>query len=195
MRLRFSKHSTFAAHAASAVTCALLMFGCATPQSQGSHCIVDAGYLDNQSTYYWKTAEPVVVYDETGYVSPTITKMLEQAAVMELANKGFVLTDREADRLENHVDIALTLSTRREVSTLIIDGQPCYRGDCWDRIEAGSVTRMEARTIGFLSADVYYDGVPIWRGWVERELHPSDRDNAGQVIALALPALFESFPP
>ena len=34
----------------------------------------------------------------------------------------------------------------------------------------GSATRLDVRTVGFLAADVFYLGEPIWRGWVERPL-------------------------
>ena len=93
------------------------------------------------------------------------------------------------------IEIALTLRTRRELVSMTINESPCTDNNCWERVNPGANTRMDMRTIGFLAADVYYAGEPIWRGWVERNLYPKDRDAAEEVISEAVPALFESFPP
>ena len=78
---------------------------------------------------------------------------------------------------------------------MTVDESPCVDTDCWERVDPGSTTRMDMRTIGFLAADVFYAGEPIWRGWVERNLFPKDRDQSEAVIRESIPALFESFPP
>ncbi|MEQ8692906.1 MAG: hypothetical protein RIC89_18990 [Pseudomonadales bacterium] len=46
-----------------------------------------------------------------------------------------------------------------------------------------------------MAADVFYQGEPIWRGWVETTLYAKDRDQAEEVISNAIPKLFETFPP
>ena len=86
---------------------------------------------------------------------------------------------------------------RREIDSTNVYGEEL--GACLDPFCLRSPTdpgvRFLTRTVGFLAADAYFDGKPIWRGWVERTLHPSERDNAGAVIGEALPLLFKDFPP
>ena len=84
---------------------------------------------------------------------------------------------------------------RRELVSMTVNESPCVDTDCWERVDPGGTTRMDMRTIGFMAADVYFSGEPIWRGWVERNLYPKDREAAQTVIAEAVPVLFESFPP
>jgi hypothetical protein len=173
----------------------LALVGCATPISKGSHCIVEPGYLDNESTFTWYSEPAIDVDDETGYISPTILRVLEQSVVKELKAKGFTFVDPQASDPGTDLQIALRLKTRRELYSLSINESPCRTTDCWERIDMGANVRMDVRTVGFLSADLHHLGEPIWRGWVERELYPSDRDQAESVIEQAVPALFESFPP
>jgi hypothetical protein len=143
---------------------------------------------------------PIDVVDSTGYFSPIMQAALADAVVTELAGKGFEFVERQDSASQDSdqwtdVEVMLTLRLRREVSSLMIDESPCLDQQCWERIDLGSSARADVQTIGFLAADVYHLGQPIWRGWVERILYPADRDSAGDVIAQAVPALFETFPP
>jgi hypothetical protein len=120
-------------------------------------------------------------------------KVLEEAVVKRLEAKGFTLVDRADTGAD--VQVALNLRTRRELYSFSSNQSTCLTTDCWERIDMGASVRMDVRTVGFLSADVYHLGDPIWRGWVERSLSPSDRDAGEAVIEQAVPALLESFPP
>jgi len=168
----------------------LLLTACQAPMQSGSQCVVEEGYLDTESTFNWRDSG-LDVRDDTGYVSPLVKQGLQQAVVTELAGKGFSFAQDSA----SSVEVMLTLRTRRELVSFETGGSPCNDADCWERIEPGAGTRMDIRTIGFLAADVFYQGQPIWRGWVETNLFPSDRDASAEVIARAVPKLFESFPP
>jgi hypothetical protein len=172
-----------------------MLVGCATPMSTGSTCVVEPGYLDQESTFTWRHFAPIDLVDTTGYVSPLMQNALRDAVVSELGGKGFEFVERQDFDQWTDVEVALTLRVRREVASLTINESPCRDNDCWERIDVGSATRMDVQTIGFLAADVYYMGEPIWRGWVERPLFPADRDGSSDVISQAVPALFESFPP
>ena len=173
---------------------------CQTPMQTGNQCVVEAGFLSAESTFAWRSQEAIDVDDATGYVSPLMQRGLARAVVAELAGKGFDLVEStpggasETGALAG-VEVALTLRTRRELVSMAINESPCVDTDCWERVDMGSSTRMDMRTIGFLAADVFYNGEPIWRGWVERNLYPKDRDEAQAVISEAVPTLFESFPP
>ena len=182
------------------IVAALTLSACQTPMQTGNQCVVAPGFLSGQSTFTWRAASPLDVDDRTGYVSPLMEKGLAQAVVKELAGKGFSFVDRvEGDPATTEqiadIEIALTLRTRREMVSMTVNESPCVDTDCWERVDPGSNTRMDMRTVGFLAADVFFAGEPIWRGWVERDLYPKDRDAADEVISEAVPALFESFPP
>lgn len=176
----------------------VFLAGCQTPMQTGSQCVVEPGHLAGQSTFTWREGAPVDVIDNTGYVSPIVQSALAQAVVGELEGKGFSYVERTEQARDDEwsdVEVALTLRTRRELVSFETGGSPCEDSDCWERIDPGSATRLDVRTIGFLAADVYFMGEPIWRGWVETTLFPKDRDRSNEVIARAVPTLFESFPP
>lgn len=170
------------------------LIGCATPLQTGSHCTVDDSFLNAQTTYSWHEGQAVTLVDETGYISPTIMAQLELGLRRELRNKGLEYIDTGSSNKMSDLTIAVSLRTRRELYSVDTTGPTCTNEGCWERIDMGSNTRMDLRTSGFLSADAYYKDEPIWRGWAERWLYPSDRDKALQVIGEALPALFETFP-
>jgi len=173
-----------------------LVTGCASaPMSTGSHCTVPQGALDGLVNFTWRAVPPVDLQDQTGYVSPVIVKKLEQTVIAELGRKGYGFNDGSLQQAYSDVEVALTFRTRREVASFTTETTPCESSDCWERVDLGSAQRMELRTVGFLAADVYYLGEPVWRGWVERVLYPEDRDHADKVLAEAIPVLFESFPP
>ena len=169
------------------------IFGCATPMDTGSHCVVEPGYLDDQDRFTWYSVPAVDLDDRTGYISPAIVRGLEGAVIAELEGKGVRFSGEEASATDMQVSIVFRV--RREVVALEMGDSPCTTTDCWEQVDMGASARMEVRTIGFLAADVYYLGEPVWRGWVERTLYPDDRDHAEEVIQQAIPALFESFPP
>lgn len=173
-----------------------LLAGCASaPMTKGSHCSVPQGSLDAMVSFTWRTSPAVDLDDPTGYISPVIVKKLEKAVADELGRKGYTLGDDSLDQAYRDVEVALTFRTRREVASFTTETTPCESSDCWERVDLGASQRMELRTVGFLAADVYYRGEPVWRGWVERVLYPEDRDHADKVLAEAIPALFETFPP
>lgn len=173
-----------------------LLASCATTMSKGSQCTVDPGYLDAESAYTWYAETAVDVDDDTGFVSPIIVQQLQEAVEDQLSSKGFAYVDPiDSDSIRADVQVRIALRTRRELMAMTIDDVPCAHVDCWERIDTSDHTRFDMRTMGFLTADVYHFGKPIWRGWVERPLYPEDRDKAVEVIRAAVPALFESFPP
>ena len=170
----------------------IVLTACQTPMQSGSQCLVEPGYFATIHEFAWTSDEPVDVIDNTGYVSPIAVRSLSNAAAKELERKGFTLTE---SRTGQGMEVALALRTRRELVSYESSGSPCLDVDCWERIDPGAETRMDIQTIGFLAADVFYQGEPIWRGWVETTLFPKDRDRAAEVIATAIPKLFETFPP
>lgn len=169
----------------------VVLSACQTPMQTGNQCVVEPGFLSGETTFAWHSPEAIDVDDATGYVSPLMQKGLAQAVAAEMGRKGFDLVEPG----QAGVEVALTLRTRRELVSMTINESPCVDSDCWERVDQGSSTRMDMRTIGFLAADVFYNGEPIWRGWVERNLYPKDRSEAQAVISEAVPALLESFPP
>lgn len=183
------------------LNCRLLMLvvvlsGCAAaPLNKGSHCSVEPGSMASLKTFTWYAEPPVDLDDHTGYVSPVIVRGLEKAAIGELQKKGFQFLAGKPGEVSADLQVALTFRTRREVVSMTTTSSPCDTTDCWERVDMGTAERMEIRTIGFLAADVYYLGEPVWRGWVERTLYPEDRDHAEKVLGTAIPALFETFPP
>ena len=183
-----------------AIAGVLLLAGCAAPMNTGSQCIVPPGTLDAENTFTWRSVPVVQLEDQTGFVSPLAVQALQDAVKKELGGKGFTFVDRRDDDIAqsdqwSDLEVSITLKTRREVICLTADGFPCGRGDCRDCVDFNFPADMQMRTVGFLAADVYYLGQPIWRGWVERDLFTGDRNNAEVVIGEAVPVLFESFPP
>lgn len=179
---------------------ALALTACATPMQTGSQCVVAPGFLSGQSTFTWRSDKVLDLDDGTGYVSPLVEQGLAQAVIAELRGKGFEFVERiegaSADvEQSSDIEVALTLRTRRELVSMTVNESPCVETDCWERVDPGSNTRMDMRTVGFLAADVYFGGEPIWRGWVERNLYPKDRDESDAVVREAVPALFATFPP
>lgn len=168
---------------------------CQTMLDQGSQCTVEPGYLDSVKRISWQGGVGVQVSDKTGYVSPIVVRSLQHAIEAELQKKGFVVSRENGADDQADTQLVVALNTRRELVRYESAGSPCDELDCWERIDPGSATRMDIRTIGFLSADVFHLDNPIWRGWVETSLYPKDRDRADDVIARAVPALFNDFPP
>ena len=183
-----------------ALVLVLLLSACQTPMLTGNQCAVAPGFLAGQSTFTWHSDNPLDLDDRTGYISPLMEKGITQAVIAELSRKGFSFVERVQGSGPNavqnaDVEVALTLRTRRELVSMTVNESPCVDTDCWERIDPGASTRMDMRTIGFLAADVYFAGEPIWRGWVERNLYPKDREQSETVVSESVPALFESFPP
>ena len=183
-----------------AIVASLVLTACQAPMQTGNQCVVAPGFLSDASTFTWRSEKPLDLDDHTGYVSPLVEKGLAQAVMAELQGKGFAFVERlEGDAADEEqaadIEVALTLRTRRELVSMTVNESPCVDNDCWERVDPGATTRMDMRTIGFLAADVYYAGEPIWRGWVERSLFPKDRNQSEAVIRESVPALFESFPP
>ncbi len=87
----------------------------------------------------------------------------------------------------------MNLITRRELQSFSTEQAECP--DCWEPVNPGSSTRMTLQTVGFLTMDVFSEGAPVWRGWVERNLYPDDRGNSQMVLSEAIPRLLEDFPP
>jgi len=173
-----------------------ILTACQAPMQTGNQCMVAPGFLASASTFSWRSEAMLDLDDHTGYISPLMQKSITQAVASELQSKGFTyIDDDRGEGAKADIEVALTLRTRRELVSLEINESPCSDTDCWERIDPGSSTRMDLRTIGFLAADVYYEGEPIWRGWVERTLFPKDREQSKSVISESVPALFESFPP
>ena len=168
----------------------LLVGACATPVSSGSQCVVEPGYLSEKVLFSWTGDDAVVVYDDTGYVSPLAVDSLEERMIEHLAGKGFEFVD---DAANAEFTLSINLSTRRELVSATIDAT--RDADRWEPVQLSDGARFDLRTVGFLSADAFVDGKPIWRGWVERNLYPKDRDQADLVIGEAVPLLFATFPP
>ena len=175
--------------AAILLSLALLVSACQTPMTSGSQCVVEPGYLAQEEQIAWLGDDAVDIQDNTGYISPIVTAALRGAVEQEVAAKGFAFSESAATQ------IRLVLRTRRELVSVEPAESPCDHVDCWERIDMNDGARMEIRTIGFLAADVYHEDKPIWRGWVETNLFPKDRDQSEAVIARAIPLLFETFPP
>lgn len=168
--------------------------GCAATMDTGSHCSVDPNFLGTENTFTWSDSGAIKLIDESGYISPAIVEQLKSAVVSELGDKGFRFVAEPTAAAPVDVRVQLYLRARREMLATTNNGYPCNYPDCW-RPASNSSVQMDVHTIGFLAADVYYQDKPIWRGWVERNLFPSERDKAAAVIEQAVPALFETFPP
>ena len=167
----------------------LALTGCAAQVDQGSQCIVESGYLDSRLTYRWRNDPPIQVYDEFNYVGPVLQELLRDRVVAHLASLGYAYSDSA----EATFELGLDLSTRRELQSLSRDLDVVVeRGEV---AVLGGADQFMVRSVGFISADVYVDGRPIWRGWVEQILYPRDRDRAASVIEDAVPRLFAAFPP
>ena len=173
----------------------IALTGCAAGMNKGSTCVVSEGYLDAETSFTWWDFSEIDVIDSTSYVSPIMQSALRDVVVAELARKGLEFVERGESAQWTDVEVALTLRVWREVVSVTNNELPCQGTRCWEHIDLTSATGVEMQTMGFLAADVYHLGKPIWRGWVERSLYTPDRDTAGEVIAQAVPLLFKTFPP
>ena len=168
----------------------LLTAACATPMQSGSACAVDPEYFDTRKTFAWvDTERSLTVRDDTGFISPLVEEQLRNAVINELQSKGFRYVE---DTATSDLQLALTLHARREIEVYETENLDCP--NCWEVINPEG-TRFNLRTVGFLAMDIYTDGAPVWRSWVERTLHPSERDKSEQLLADAVPRLLEDFPP
>jgi hypothetical protein len=172
-----------------------LLTGCATPVQTGSQCVVPEGALDQETTFTWRSAQATSLDDATGYISPLVVEALEKEVIRELESKGLSFVERrDGDQLTD-LELSLTLKTRRELICRTVDEVPCIGDDCKACFELSPNAHIEYRTVGFLAADIYFLDKPTWRGWVERPLYPSERDNPVGVMDAVIPVLFETFPP
>lgn len=172
---------------------AIFVWGCQAPMYTGSQCVLEPGSLASMNSYAWKNDEPIDVDDRTGYVSPLVVGQLKSAIEKELSAKGF--NRSTMDLAEPELELVVTLRTRRELVSYETGGRVCADTACWERADTSSGMRVETRTVGFLASDIYLDGVPVWRGWVETSLYRDDRDDPVEVMSRAIPKLFETFPP
>ena len=170
--------------------------GCATPMQTGSQCVAPEGSLDNETTFTWRSTPAISVDDATGYISPLVVEGLEREVIRELQTKGLMFVERREDDQLADLELSLTLKTRREVICRTVDEVPCLGPECQNTcFELSPNAHVEYQTVGFIAADIYFLGEPTWRGWVERPLYPSERDNPSGVMESVIPALFETFPP
>lgn len=172
------------------LTVSWLLSGCAAQMAGGSECGVEPGYFGDLRRFAWANTPSITVYDDTGYISPLTIAGLKSSIVEHLSAKGFELTD-DAGSADFVLDVSL--STRRELKSVTYP--PISDVDRWETIEMTDGARFDLRTVGFMSVDAFVDGVPVWRGWVERDLYPKDRDRSNLVIGAAVPKVFEAFPP
>lgn len=167
--------------------------GCQAPMYAGSQCALEPGSFASMSSYSWRGESAMDVDDRTGFVSPMVVGELKSAVERELAAKGFRVANAEDGTAD--LELEVKLRTRRELVSYETGGQVCADSACWERANTNSSMRTETRTVGFMAADIYLEGEPVWRGWVETSLFRDDRDNPGEVIGRAIPKLFASFPP
>lgn len=168
----------------------LLAAGCATPIESGSQCVVDTGYFDDRPLFTWQQTQGLKLNDDTGYISPLIADQLKTRVMSEFELKGFRYTE---DAAAADFTVALSLATRRELQSYSVDNVDC--DGCWEPINPGGSVNFQMRTVGFLSVDVFAEDKPIWRGWVERNLYPKERDRAQEILEQAVPKMLEGFPP
>ena len=121
----------------------LVLSACQTPMQTGSTCVVAPGFLDEQTTFTWRSDKAIDVDDRTGYVSPIMQKGLTQMVVKEMATKGFEFVEREegdgsAEPQWADIEVALTLRTRRELVSMTVNDSPCVDTDCWERVNPGT---------------------------------------------------------
>jgi len=174
----------------------LLVGGCATNMLAGSHCSNDEQAFANNYTYQWHSARDVKLIDESGYISPAILEQLRKRVELEMANKGYKLMDDESDGAPADLVLQLYVQARRELRDSGAYGElvgPCSYPSCWQASHNPSL-RMHVQTIGFVAADIYQGDKAIWRGWVERTLHPTERDKALPLIESAVTLLFAKLP-
>ena len=171
----------------------ILLIGCQTPMYTGSQCVLEPGSLAAMQSYSWKDGQTINVDDQTGFVSPLVAGQLKAAIDGELTAKGFRVVDSEESPPD--LELAVSLRARRELVSYQTGGQVCADSACWERANTNASMRTETRTVGFIAADMYLEGEPVWRGWVETSLYRDDRDDPGEVMGRAIPKLFETFPP
>lgn len=186
----------FSNRLSTAVVLWLMLAGCATYMESGSHCSIDEQILATNTTYAWHQESALDLIDESGYISPTIVRQLKKRVEAEMASKGYLLIDPASSNAPAELELQLYLRARRELQESgAYAGHvgPCVYPDCWQAPNDASV-QINLQTVGFLAADVYKAGEPVWRGWVERLLYPTERDQATSVIEEAVPLLFAKFP-
>ena len=171
----------------------ILLCGCQAPMYAGSQCVLEPGSMAAMQTYAWRNNQAIDLEDRTGFVSPIVVAQLKSAIENELAKKGFRRVARGAESAD--MELAVMLKARRELVSYETGGQVCADSACWEKVDSNAGMRVETRTVGFLASDVYLDGEPVWRGWVETLLYRDDRDQPSDVMGRAVPKLFETFPP
>ena len=177
------------------VAMGLAASGCATSLRSGSECAVEPGALSDRGALAWHPANAIELHDQTGFVDSSVLSQLRREVADVLEAKGLQLREPGGGAQETDLTLKLVFHVRRELTSVVHEGSPCQGTDCWERVDLGSATRFDVHTTGFLAADVYDGTRPVWRGWVERRLHPEDRRRTDQVLREAVPVLFARFPP
>ncbi|MGI9285605.1 MAG: DUF4136 domain-containing protein [Pseudomonadales bacterium] len=168
----------------------LLFITACTSLKTGSECYIDEQTLSGYQTFSWISDDALTVFDETHYISPL---MIEQ--IINGIQNGFEDAGYSAIESEDDADflVSAVITTRQSHEDVIYF--PARSPDALSSIERGDV-HLKLKTSGFLAVDVYdgTTGAPLWRGWAERPLEISDRNNAKQVIRQAVTTIIAQFP-
>lgn len=171
------------------LTLLLLSASCTTLKT-GSECYIDEETLTGYQTFSWISEDAMTVYDETQYVSPLMIELIMNGIQNGFEDAGYSIIESEEDA---DFLVSAVITTRQTHEDTIYF--PAKSPDFLNSVERGDV-HLELKTSGFLAVDVYdgMTGQPLWRGWAERPLDISDRNNAKKVIRQAVTTIIAQFP-
>ena len=170
-----------------------LISACATIQT-GSHYDETTNFGEYQS-FSWVDEDPYITGEAAVLVSPLAQQQIKDAIHSQLEQKGYLYTQ---DRGNADFAVSYTVGTRE---TIRIDSYPVeYRGSWGWHVPYSyySYRDVSAHTYtkGTLGVDIFDNesGKPVWHGWAEKTVTPSDRQDPTESIEEGVKLLFADFP-
>lgn len=163
-----------------------LLSACVGIQS-GSECYIEESSLAGYSSFGWRNASPLLVYDDSQTVSPLMTAEIQNQVRSAFENAGY-----EFQGVGDYTDfyVSIVISTQQVIDeTIYFPGR--YHVD-----DTVMEKRERVKTTGFVAVDVFdgETGEPRWRGWAQRPLRLDDRRDSREAVEDIVRSIMVEFP-
>lgn len=168
----------------------LALTGC-TAMRSGSSCTVEDAYFSSHRTFAWSDDFARVTKDPLDAIAPVTLEQIRAEISAQLQTLGFIVTDNvhSAD-----VMVSFVVATRQEyMGTTYVDYYPW-----WGVHRYPVLVQYQGRKASeaFLAIDLQESmtGRPLWRGWAEKSVSPSDRRASEVIIKEAVASILTHLP-
>lgn len=169
----------------------LCVLGACAQITTGSACVAEDDYFIGQRTLSWAPDFAQITHDPLDAIAPVTLEQIraETQRQFELLGYEFV-SDIEA----SDMTLSFVVATRQE----IVRGSYADRHPFWWGVygEPSVVYYAEPIKEAFLAIDLSESSTnrPLWRGWAEKPVTPSDRADPTPLIESAVASILTELP-